>query len=1021
MKSAMRYLLLAIFTISCCLSGCASKSDEPDLDSLTSESLLGEDTQYAYLNQVLGGMSSRDMFDMVDNMMSNMNAAVRAGDASAEDYSNLVRVLNNIVDWMDSTKPKTAAEEAAGSPGLAMLDMMVENNVGDIMTRAVRTAGPDILTAHVFPMMAYVMACDKQIVDDAVNGITINDLGFDTSKLTRQNFSAMVNAAHGFLDEDNADYKAIRDAWDALDAKIDQRGLDVTVGDVKDMLPDMDLEDMDNLPLYIDTFSALHKLYDEDPKIKEDLDKMMYALGHLMKTNKASDGHNAWDTRSMSDMERLLYCLGDVLKPEGRGKLSAFMLRVLNAIDGLDGADNIYGATSALSRIYNMRDPYTNTIPDLNEIDYALYRAMFQMNQDFEPTETGTVKFSEMRTIMLIFDVMCILSDTLSGDPTEAILSLIDIEDGEKGEAGGPVISTRSDILQFVVNLWGQSCYSYPKSFHGSYTIDSAAEYRPYPDPLQGTDWLWFNEDIRYMGLPTPGLSWLLNFVTNFALTDYVMGIMTESMNSLVTFTGSNNKKFTSGHYHRMLSLAGPLIQYYGDINYGSQLIHVIGAMNEVELSSYMPMSIWLNKGTLRQANTGTAFETIEGPYGYGLIYYLMRGASGERYNHDADIADPALDLLVRVLYKLNTTPYEDSNLLRHLCDLLTSHDFNPDDKTNQELIDDLFEDDGFIDNLYTFISANHEPLAQVCATLGDVIMTATDQTDKQKDIFYSDDVAALVQTGVLPKLGAGLKGNRTAVWNLVNNTLNQADVHTEVSAAAADLAATVCDKAELITSDLAAAVPGLDEIIDASTVDYDYVSADSKLQPFIDYLVDDVNGKENPLIFNLKALGYKVMGIYDATYNPSAGALKYDDNTPVMDVVNHVMGDTGIYDTAPLTNFLFDLTGDNGDVLWRLIDADETYNPLDLHWLEKIFGDDLDDMLSWEFIRSMCLSYNGQDPVMLMVFKTIHLDHNGQAIEFGGVMNDMSTFFHNQEFQPGTRLFDGIFDALKVVVNCWG
>jgi len=26
--------------------------------------------------------------------------------------------------------------------------------------------------------------------------------------------------------------------------------------------------------------------------------------------------------------------------------------------------------------------------------------------------------------------------------------------------------------------------------------------------------------------------------------------------------------------------------------------------------------------------------------------------------------------------------------------------------------------------------------LAQVCATLGDVIMTATDQTDKQKDIF---------------------------------------------------------------------------------------------------------------------------------------------------------------------------------------------------------------------------------------------------------------------------------------------
>jgi len=1015
-ENRMNQFNVGLILIVCCfLFACSSKSDNPDLNSLSSESLFGEDTQYAYLNQLFGGMSSRAMFDMVDNMMSNMNAAARHGDASVEDYDNLIRVLNHIHDWMASTKPKTAAEETAGSPGLAVLDMMVENNVGNLMTGAIRAAGPDIMTAHVYPMMAYVMACDSQIVKDAVNGITIKDLGFDTSKLHEQDFKDMVNVLHGMLDENDPDYQDIYNAWDMLHAKIDAKGLNITVGDVKESIPDFNADDLDNLPVYIDVLSAIHQLYDEDPKIKEDIDNMMYAAGYLMKTQKASDGHNTWDTRSMSDMERILYCLEEILKPEGTVKLKAFLVRMLDGVDYLDGADNIYGATNAIAGIYNLRNPYTNIIPDLNQIDNSIYRSMFQMNQEYETTEFGTTKVSLMRSIFMLFDVMCVLSDTLDGAPTSALLSVISDEE--------PYINPdyKDNILEYIVNLWGQACYHYPQSFHSSYAIDSTSEYRPYPDPLQGTDWLFFNEKISYAGIPTKGLAFILNFVVGMGLPDYVMGLLTESMPSIVAFTGSLNEKYTTGHNQRMMTMGGPLIHYYGEIGRGSDLIHVIGYMNELSMPGYKPIALWGNSATYRQANLGTACETIEGPYGYGLVYYMMRGASDVKSDNTADIADPAMDLMVRALYKLSTTPYENTNLLRALCNILTKEDPDKVEKTNQQKIDDLFADDGFIDNLYTFVHTNHAPLAQVCSAMGDVMLAALNPSDKQKDVLYTDDVVGLLQNSVLPKLGTNMKANSNAVRTLFYNGMKQADVDDEVSAAAADLAAIACSKGDRIASDLSRAMPGMKQLIDAANIDYAYDSTQTKLQPLIDYLFDDINGKENPLVFNLKSLGYKCTGIYDETYNTRAGSLQINDNTPVMTVVDHVLGAKGIYKTEPVTHFLSDVTGDGGDVLWRLIGGGDAYDPLALHWLEKIFGDDMDDMFSWEFIRSMCLSYNGNDPIMLMVFKQMHLaDSQGQAIEFNGVLNDMSRFFHNQEFQPGTRLFDGILDALTVIVDNW-
>jgi len=178
-----------------------------------------------------------------------------------------------------------------------------------------------------------------------------------------------------------------------------------------------------------------------------------------------------------------------------------------------------------------------------------------------------------------------------------------------------------------------------------------------------------------------------------------------------------------------------------------------------------------------------------------------------------------------------------------------------------------------------------------------------------------------------------------------------------------------------------------------------------------------------------LKSLGYKVTGIYDTTYNTKADALNVTDDTPVMDVVDHLIGDStgtgGIYDTTPLTNFLRNLSDDTGkgygDVLWQFIDGGKVWDAEAKHTLEKIFGNDMDDMMSWSFIRSMCLPYNGNDPVMLMIFKTIHLEDHDQPVEFTGILHDISTIIHQYDFQPGTRLFDGIFDALTALISSWG
>ena len=141
MKSRIRILIPQVLVILwCILPACStSKTKQTDLDSLTTEALFSEDSQYRYLHQLFGDMSSRDLFDLSDKMMLNMVAAMRAGDATAEDFRDLKKIMRNIHDWMAAWETE---DDPDHTPGVQILRMMIEHNVGDLMTRSIYAANP---------------------------------------------------------------------------------------------------------------------------------------------------------------------------------------------------------------------------------------------------------------------------------------------------------------------------------------------------------------------------------------------------------------------------------------------------------------------------------------------------------------------------------------------------------------------------------------------------------------------------------------------------------------------------------------------------------------------------------------------------------------------------------------------------------------------------------------------------------------------------------------------------------------
>lgn len=1026
MKTMVKNVVPVLAVLCVLLSGCTKKDKGVDLARLSSEDVFAEDSQYVYLSQLLGGMSQRDLFDLLENVVVNLDAAVRHGDASPEDFTAIKNIIINAHTWMSSVKATNSAVDLASSPLVELIDMMIENGVGNILTDAVRAAEPDILLANVYPMLDYLMNCDQMLVKDAVAGVTLKDLVFDASKINKEDFQKAISALHGIFNDEDADYHAIRVDLTGLFDAIKTNGPEITIGEVKEFVTDLGLTlDSDSLSILLDVVSAVIELMHEDPTIKVDLNKLVYAVDHLVTVSKAPDGNNSWDACFMTDFERVLYCLEDVFKPANTHNLKIFLYQVLEGVDNMQGADNVYGLTSSLAEIYNTRNATTNTIPDLTEIDYALYCNMIQLNMNNSPTVSDTIKVSELRTALFLLDVLKNLSDGMILLPyglNGLALSLVEVDPSVP-------VNARKDMLEFVAGLLAEGMYCYPQSYHASFGSNSALGTKSYPDPFAGLDWVFYQEGIGIdlAGFPVtiPGAMDMLTSVLKYLYIDNILlGIVADPIPSINELVGNGGTRYSTGSHHRLMSLAAPILSYYYEQGHGSEMIRMAAALNEIPLDSYKNLYWYGSNATLRQDNLGTVLESIEGPHGYGLVYYALRGASPARDEGTADILDPALDLIVRILYKLaNTDHGTNSNLLRDFCNVLVGS-VSTVKKTNQEIVDTLFNTDGPVENLYTFLNQNHTQLTQIVGSVGrsiDKVMDQTNDGDNANNIFYagSEHVVVLLQA-VLETLGTEFSSPTTssAVKTMVNNVLMQADADAAVTTATSNLAGTVCGKADRICHDLSQALPAAQQFVDALNIDISCERNQTKIQPLVDYLTQEVGGQENPLIFNLKALGYKLAGIYDATYNTRLNALKVDDNTPVTDLITHLVGDDGLYRLGPLTGFLSDLTANNGDILCRLLGVGESGSVDIEYYLDKIFGEDMEDMISWTFCRSLFVSYNGNDPVVLAVLKIIHLDHNGQPIEFNGVLYDINTFIKQMEFQPGKPYFDRLYDVLGLVIK---
>ncbi len=468
---------------------------------------------------------------------------------------------------------------------------------------------------------------------------------------------------------------------------------------------------------------------EQNPVLIGDTNDLVYAVGRLLSddTRPGYDGWNWTNQPGMTDAERALLCVQDILNPviQSRESLHAFLLNALTGVSRLEGADSINGIVQGLSSV---------TQEDMKDIDTALYKYMIQNNINGEIRGTDDVNISVLRGVFYLLTVLYNISDMIEGPVTSTLLStLIGFEEGTESYPDIP----NENIVEWALGLIIVGMYEYPEDYN----------YLPgYPNPLEGLDWVFYEQNINLLHIiPFNGLYGVLKILLEHEmllnLVNLAAGAITEPLPALYEFTGGDGTMYSTGDRHKLFAILAPILKHYWDQGRLLDFVDMATYINEIDPMEYKTLAYAGSNATFRagteQANRlGHVLENIEGRYGRGLLYYGFRGDSEADDNHAGDPIDPILDIMVRVLKKLNATPYaEGETLLEYLTATGTSANY--DGPTPEELVNRLFEPDEFgettMDKIYDFLVDNHNDLAILAKAAGEVIVAL------HTDVGYDD------------------------------------------------------------------------------------------------------------------------------------------------------------------------------------------------------------------------------------------------------------------------------------------
>jgi len=129
------------------------------------------------------------------------------------------------------------------------------------------------------------------------------------------------------------------------------------------------------------------------------------------------------------------------------------------------------------------------------------------------------------------------------------------------------------------------------------------------------------------------------------------------------------------------------------------------------------------------------------------------------------------------------------------------------------------------------------------------------------------------------------------------------------------------------------------------------------------------------------------------------------------------------MYDLEPIINFIRAIISDNGELLWSFIGKEESVGNSDEKedLLHKIFGENMEYMITGDFVKALFNSYDGKDPAAQTLFDIIHLESPyGMPIHMNGLLSEIKTLIQNVTYylEPDTEEYDVIFNLLDFLVE---
>ena len=465
-----------------------------------------------------------------------------------------------------------------------------------------------------------------------------------------------------------------------------------------------------------------------------------------------------------------------------------------------------------------------------------------------------------------------------------------------------------------------------------------------------------------------------------------------------VTAVSAAQNPATTSPRHTLIALMWPLMEYFWENGYSGELVSLLTGM--LDSSTIDTVSGVL---VADSATTAHVLQALEGLDGTGTLVMAL----STHGTNDEGLLDNALPLLCRIINRL-----DEAGVLRTNAENLTGElgaaleDWveaadnpgqDPDTLFIQKLSQTLFTDTDSqgrtaIDRTRLFLEQNHDALADLCASLGD-LMVQNDSLDPLISYVASDNLFTNLQT----------------IWDY-GNTWDK--LSADIDAISLSI--------QTITGD-----PDYDLLLsletlmdDLADLDNDQFDIDNKpMTALLRHLLrqGDTAGSYNPFVDNLLRIVCQALDLYDENYNTAAlvSSTGISENTTIVDAVASL---SGYYDLEPIMYLLSGLTEkqtDDGDLLLYKLIAD-----LSTLGDEVLGTEDLPISILQCLFRDVTVNGTTTSAFAVVIDQIDLSGVENESVSMQDVIHDLYTLFSGLDMTPGGDVYTTIYQALDFVVE---